>query len=330
MAYSILGIVNMALGRIGVKRITSWPDATTSQGIAANAVWEFIRDEVLESRDWRFAKTRSVLAQYPPFADVDFGDSRHLYVVGILDQDDVTDLSVKVQTAADDVLAVSVDSDTTILIELADTTSTKNTAALIQAAIRALSTVNGIDVTTWTAEENEEYVADRPTSGIDLDAVDILDGPVSGYQYAYRLPDEFLRIARGRPEDLSVYPSGAYSSSYISGQLEIRGVQFSYIVENYANNLRCLLTDYSNESYPLILTFIKRVINPTTYTGHFVSALAFRLAAELAWLQTESATKYQTMMNLYQEALKRADGLNQSSDEVQDELGSDLWVNAGR
>lgn len=63
MAYSITGIVNLALLKIGVKRISSHPDSTTPQGIDANDCWEYIRDEVLAKRDWKFAKTRVALAQ---------------------------------------------------------------------------------------------------------------------------------------------------------------------------------------------------------------------------------------------------------------------------
>ncbi len=62
MSYSITGIVNLALLKIGVKRISSHPDATTPQGVDANDCWEYIRDEVLSARDWKFAKTRVALA----------------------------------------------------------------------------------------------------------------------------------------------------------------------------------------------------------------------------------------------------------------------------
>lgn len=60
-------------------------------------------------------------------------------------------LSVLLATAEDDTLAVAGDDDTGIItISLANTTATKNTAALIQAAIRALSTVAGVDVSGVT------------------------------------------------------------------------------------------------------------------------------------------------------------------------------------
>ena len=56
-------------------------------------------------------------------------------------------LNVLLTTAADDVLAVTkTDGTKTINISLAKTTAAKNTAALVQAAVRALTTVGGIDV----------------------------------------------------------------------------------------------------------------------------------------------------------------------------------------
>jgi len=62
MAYSEVGIVNLALQRIGVGKIDSL-DEDSPQAIDANSVWEYIRDEVLEARDWSFARTRVALAQ---------------------------------------------------------------------------------------------------------------------------------------------------------------------------------------------------------------------------------------------------------------------------
>ena len=62
MAYSQVGIVNLALGRIGKKRISSMAEGTP-QSIAAAAVWEYVRDEVLEAKDWKFAKTRYKLSK---------------------------------------------------------------------------------------------------------------------------------------------------------------------------------------------------------------------------------------------------------------------------
>lgn len=60
-------------------------------------------------------------------------------------------LSILLTTAGDDNLAVSKDDETGVItIALAKTTAAKNTAALIQAAIRALSTVADVSVAAFT------------------------------------------------------------------------------------------------------------------------------------------------------------------------------------
>lgn len=60
-------------------------------------------------------------------------------------------LFVSLTTAGDDALAVTKDDETkTINIALAKTTAAKNTATLIQAAIRGLSTVGGVATTAFT------------------------------------------------------------------------------------------------------------------------------------------------------------------------------------
>lgn len=62
MGYDQVGIVNLALLRLGANIISAMDDRTPN-AIKANAVWTYLFDEVLQSRDWRFAKTRYKLAQ---------------------------------------------------------------------------------------------------------------------------------------------------------------------------------------------------------------------------------------------------------------------------
>ena len=64
MAYSTVGIINLALQRIGVGKITAlYPDENSTAAIDAAAIWEYIRDEVLQAKEWNFAKTRVALAR---------------------------------------------------------------------------------------------------------------------------------------------------------------------------------------------------------------------------------------------------------------------------
>jgi hypothetical protein len=67
-------------------------------------------------------------------------------------------LGVLLTTAADDSLAVTkTDGTGTINIALANTTASKNTAALIQTAVRALGTVGGVDVSNYTCTAGGDW-----------------------------------------------------------------------------------------------------------------------------------------------------------------------------
>ena len=59
---SQVGIVNLALLRIGAN-IISAIDEGSANSIKAHAVWDYIFQEVLQARDWRFAKTRYKMSQ---------------------------------------------------------------------------------------------------------------------------------------------------------------------------------------------------------------------------------------------------------------------------
>jgi hypothetical protein len=70
MAYSTVGIVNLGLLRIGAKIISAM-DENSPNAIKANAVYPYLLDEVLQVKDWRFAKTRlqlAVIATTPGYA----------------------------------------------------------------------------------------------------------------------------------------------------------------------------------------------------------------------------------------------------------------------
>lgn len=62
MSYSQVGIVNLALMRIGANLITAI-DENSANSIKALAVWDYVFDELMQARDWRFAKTRYKMAQ---------------------------------------------------------------------------------------------------------------------------------------------------------------------------------------------------------------------------------------------------------------------------
>ncbi len=205
MAYSNVGIANLALRRIGVGRIASFEEDSV-QAIDINAAWEYIRDEVLQAKDWRFAKRRATLAQ---------------------------------------------------------------------------STIT----------------------------------PEYEWDYAYATPDGFLRLCRDDPTDHPVFPA-----------------DYPWKIETLSDGNIYLLSDYDSVtgSDDFIITFIKRITDPSKYSALFISTLSWRLAAELSTGRTESPVKFKDCMNMYKISLDQAEGHNMSLDSLEDETGSDSWDSAGR
>lgn len=58
----ITSMANIALGRIGANNITDINEASPN-AIKAAMVYEYVRDEVLQQKDWRFAKIRAALVK---------------------------------------------------------------------------------------------------------------------------------------------------------------------------------------------------------------------------------------------------------------------------
>jgi hypothetical protein len=340
MAYSELGTVNLALQHLGIPIITTgdWATPATKQAIAANAAWEYVRNEVLEAADWHFAKTRTTLSKVAPRIDLNCGNNRHLYViadpnVNYVSDSDIFDISIEIYTNSSDALSVVEDpaDSKNIIIKLADTTSANNTAALIQVALRALATVNGVSVAAWTVTANAEYTAAPPTSGVDLDEVDMSTALTGLYYFAYTLPTDFLKIAQSQELDKSVKGIVAYNVNFDEYHLlRLRDNVYAYVVESLPDETKVLLINYDDAQYPLELVYIRKATDVTKWTAHFISAVAHRLAAELAFPLTEDPKKFEYFMNLYNTALMKAKELNQSSDWVEHETGDDSWDVAGR
>lgn len=62
MAYAEVDFINLALLQIGALPITSLAE-NSPNAIKANMVWQYIRDEVLQARDWKFAVSRVALSR---------------------------------------------------------------------------------------------------------------------------------------------------------------------------------------------------------------------------------------------------------------------------
>ena len=183
----------------------------------------------------------------------------------------------------------------------------KNTAALIQAAIRALVTVDDISVASWTVTQNAAYLASYPTTGVDINAV-----PMGNGDKVY----ECILNVTGSAANTSLFPA----------------IETTYWVEVSPSARLCLTIDYDNEENDeeLVLAYISKVTDYSIYPPSFINALGWRLAKELSFIRTEGQNKFKICEDEYELALMKAEGVNQSFDYLENEIGNTDWENAGR
>ena len=113
----------------------------------------------------------TVNIQVGNWGEFDFGGGRSLYIACPYGSWDGTQAEITITSNTTDTLSVSI-SGNHITILLANTTASKNSAALILANIQALANTNkildlgGLDdpLYQWTVTENSAYIASRPTS----------------------------------------------------------------------------------------------------------------------------------------------------------------------
>jgi hypothetical protein len=96
----------------------------------------------------------------PATVVLDFGDSKTLTISSVYCGSWYNALSVAVEQADDDDLAMGY-ADGLITIQLAADTASKNSASAIQTLLRA-QTIEGLDVSAATVTESAEYAAARP------------------------------------------------------------------------------------------------------------------------------------------------------------------------
>lgn len=173
-------------------------------------------------------------------------------------------------------------------------------------------------------EEDWKFAKTRVLLGT---GTEIEDEAHYSFDYAYQLPSDFLRLARPTRSSTKSDPP-VYPEDY-DYKIETVTIVDEGPPETSAECL-CLLTDYVNENEDMYIVYIKRQTDETLYFAKFINALAFRLAAELALIITESPKKYSDMMQLYTIALQQAKAFNHSLDYVEGELGNKDWETARR
>lgn len=198
---------------------------------------------------------------------------------------------------------------------------TEDSTAAIQAAIIWDDVVQEIlEAADWSFAKTRIALSQNATS------------PVQGYDYAYTLPPDFLKLCRARQNDPSVYPDGVYpGDADLDGNIIIGGIKFGYIIEALPDGTLCLFSDYDNAAGDMYINYIKNEANPARWTAQFATTVSYKLAADLAIVLTESVNKMEKMTLLYDRAIISAKGLNASNDFLANETASDSsWERAGR
>lgn len=175
MASNDYDIVNLALVRIGAKRITSLTDGSRNAN-EANAIYALVRDEVLRAHEWNFAIRTADLSEYEEnvltITDISQADP------GILTYDagDTDPLNGTEYTLSGIVGMTELNGET---VRVKDRNVTAN--------VFRLTNQNGenIDTTGYSA-----YVS----GGIATNHVLHEDHGFTKYDYVYTLPDDYLRM----------------------------------------------------------------------------------------------------------------------------------------
>ncbi len=334
MAYSQLGVINLALYRLGVRKLSSLTDGTPQQ-IQAVDVWEYIRDEVLETREWRFAKTREKLARAPvsPLYTYDFA-----YV---LPADFLKMARGKDPTEDPALYPISILDYKFETLQLPEGLEkvTNGTFAAGGAAPTGWTLGTG-----WSCASAQVSKAAGAVNTLSQLYTSMISAPVVGESYQFSFDVVSITGGALMPQVGSAYGSPVSDArthtQIIVAESATAGLVFTPMdpdlvctiddvsLFKVADRL-CILTDYEDsETNPLYVTYIKRVTDVSKYSASFVSALAWRLAQEIAINRTESPNKISMCKQGYEEALVRAEEVSGSLDYV--EQGSDDWEMAGR
>jgi hypothetical protein len=353
VGYSELGIVNLAFGKIGVEKITQadWDTPVTQQAIDAKAVWPYIRDLVLEAKNWKFAKTRAVLDMryeapgyrylYAYALPVDF-----LRIVKPTDN-----LDPPIYPGGHYSVPLVVDGK--IYSQILSYTYPYLLETLpIPSGLEKLTNGSFTGASApWTLGAGWAYAANQVSKAIgnvntlSQIAASMVSAPVVGE--LYQLDTEIVHIAGGSliptvagVEGSPISTEGVKTQTFLaeSAALGVVYTPSSTDLECEVDNAKlkkltdrlCLITDYDDASYPLYLNYVKRITDCSRYPSTFIDALACRLGAELATIRTESSGKKSDLMVDYRIALMDAEALNQASDYLPDETGNDDWETAGR
>jgi len=325
MAYSELRIVNMAFSRLGVARIDAadWTTPATPQALDADAVYDEVRDEVLEARDWNFAKIREALVQGPPpVSQWEYSyvlPANFLKVAKDKKSDQKEDPAI--YPAVGDYIIETVLAGVGILNGLA--MPTNNDTVTIGTKVYTFKTV-------LTPAEGEVLIGGSlPNALRNLkSAINHKGTPDTDYKCAVAHTQVVAADVTTTTLKVIVKIADTLGTSIATTDT---GADLSWGATTLVDDeMKFLLCDYDNSDEDLFLIYIRGEDDPSKYSAHFVSALAWRLANEMSIPRTHNKEIFVWTDQMYENSLVRADGLNASANYLEDELGSDSWESAGR
>ena len=338
MAYSKIGIMNLALGKIGHSTPIANLTEDTEYRIAFTTVWDYILDEVLEARSWHFAKTRARIHRSDVIPAFDFDYAYILpdnFLRLIYPKPDYPAIypGGSSYNAYDHVIESILVPDG--LEKVTNGTFTGAATSWPLGTGWAYGT-NNVSKVAGAVNTLSQVTASMVTAPV-VDEICLLDLDISSLSGGSLLPSVGGGVGTPISYDGDTNTSQHIQAINITGALAFTPSASAVVctIDNISL-MKCLdrtalLIDYEDtDDNPLYIGYIRRIIDPTRYSPSFVSCLAFRLAAEVSLRITEGQQKYNTMIGLYEKALIRADSVTQSMDSVPNETGSDDWKNAGR
>lgn len=301
MNYSQTGIANLALGRIGARGGISDINENKPNAKKVLIVWDAIFQEVLSERDWKFAKTRTLLQLSP---QIPLYAWKHAWAMP---------------------------SDFLRFVRPQKRAQDRNNWLWLW----------GPEGEGWYRRDDPPFwphgfpykVETMPTMCVFVASITL------GLMTVTQLSQGQLSI--NQPVYGQNVPQGTFISAFGTGQGYTGTYTLSNAAVTVASeamtspnplvgNSKFALTNYCGNCGPAKITYIQLISDYTQLMPGFVNCLANRLAAEVSISITEDKSKFQGMMEMYRDSLNSAEAQNESSDFQKDETGSETWVMAGR
>ncbi len=331
MAFTQLGIVNLALFDIKQVPITSL-SATSVAAETANAVYEYVLKEVLERHNWKFAELTEELTKDETYISTGPWAYRYdkptvecLRTVKVRNKNDYEipyeDEGDYLYSNHDNKLGDAIAEDDMSADNTSDWADDGASISLAFDTDHYEVTTSAINQNTWLADLSVEKGRSYKVQAT------LKDGSASSKKIEFYFHDGVAQYsAEFTSTDIETVISATFKAANTTDSAKI-GVR---VVDTLAgNNLELKdFTVYDGGEDPLYMKFVTYEDDPTKYSSHFVKALAFNLAAAMAYklapdLQNDMLQKYELYLN-------QAIAHDQSKVYIENDKGNNDVLNAGR